>query len=109
MSFSDPNTIHYIDTVGGTTFSTLWKAEFYDILKVLEMGAVKYSPNGWLEPNGKRTSFKEYHDSAFHHLACSYAGIENDEESGLPHLLHATVNMLMLYTRQQRGLKNDKD
>lgn len=103
------NTPYYIDNIDPMVYNTLWKLEFFDLLKVLESGAVKYSPNEWLDANGRRTSFKEYHDSAFHHLACSYAGIENDRESGLPHLLHAATNLLMMYTRQQRGIINDKD
>lgn len=87
----------------------LWKPEFFDIHKVLEMGAKKYSPNGWLEPDGKRTTIREYHDSAFHHLAKSLAGQRLDDESNLDHLLHCAINCLMLYTRLQRDIINPKD
>ena len=76
---------------------------------MLDFGAAKYSPNGWLESNGKRTSFKEYHDSMFHHLAMSFAGERIDKESGLDHLLHVITNAQMLYTRLQRNIRNDKD
>ncbi len=84
-------------------------SEMHDFMKVLEMGARKYSANNWLEPNGKRSSFKEYHDSAFHHLANSYSGQRLDTESGLDHLLHVACNALMLYTRLKRGIKHEKD
>ena len=87
----------------------LWQTEFEDYLKVLDFGASKYSPNGWLEPNGARTSFKEYHDSIFHHLAKSFAGQRLDDESGLDHLLHVITNAQMLYTRIHREIYNDKD
>lgn len=87
----------------------LWKDEFFDIIKVLDMGAKKYSPDGWLEADGKRATYREYHDSAFHHLAKSLAGFREDEESGIDHLLHAAINCLMLYTRLQRGLRHPED
>lgn len=87
----------------------LWQKEFDDYLAVLDMGAKKYSPHGWLEPNGTRTSFKEYHDSMFHHLAKSFSGIRNDDESGLDHLLHLITNAQMMYTRLKRGIINTKD
>lgn len=92
-----------------TDIFLLWKIEFFDLHQVLLMGAKKYDPDGYLEPNGKRTSRKEYHDSTFHHLALSYAGVDLDDESGLDHLLHAATNCLMLYTRKKRGIYNDKD
>lgn len=89
----------------------LHKPEFDDYLSVLDMGAIKYGPNDWLEPNsaGARTSHKGFHDSMFHHLAQSFAGIRNDDESGLDHLLHLITNAQMMYTRIKRGIVNDLD
>ena len=89
----------------------LWQKEFEDYLAVLDMGATKYGPDDWLKPNsaGARTSHKGFHDSMFHHLAQSFAGIRNDTESGLDHLLHLITNAQMMYTRIKRGIVNDKD
>lgn len=87
----------------------LWKKEFYDFYKVIEMGARKYEADGWLDEDGKGTSHKQMHDSMFHHLALSYSRIRNDEESGLDHLLHVATRALMLYVRLKRGIVNPND
>lgn len=89
--------------------SQLWQPEFYDVDKVWEAGAKKYGALNWLNSDGKRSTFKEYHDSAFHHLAQSYSKIRNDDETGLDHLLHVAANALMLYTRLKRGIKHPLD
>lgn len=87
----------------------LWKKEFYDFYKVIEMGAKKYEADGWLDPDGKGTSHKQMHDSMFHHLAQSYSKIRNDDESGLDHLLHVATRAMMLYCRLRRDIKNPND
>ena len=83
--------------------------EFLHVMKVVGMGAKKYSPEGWLETDGAGTSHKEMHASMFRHLADSSAGIKADHESGLHPLLHLATRALMLYTRQERGIINSKD
>lgn len=83
--------------------------DFLDFMEVLEMGAAKYKPNGWLDADGNGTSHKEMHASMFRHLASSSAGIINDGESGLDHLLHVATRALMLYTRRKRGIIHPKD
>jgi hypothetical protein len=96
--------------------------EFFDVVKVLEMGAKKHGNSNWLEPDGKKSSFKEMHDSMFHHLAESYAqglyGImdidegreyRHDCESKLDPLLHLACRALMVYTRIQRDIKHKDD
>lgn len=94
---------------GGTIDEMEYPSEFQDVYKVLEYGATKYEPNNWLKPDGKRSTYTEYHDSAFHHLARSFAGVRADEETKLDHLLHAAINCLMLYTRMKRGIKHPND
>lgn len=89
--------------------SKFWKKEFFDVDRVLKMGAEKYKADGWLDPDGHGTSHKSMHDSMFHHLAQSYAGIRNDNESKLDHLLHVACRALMLYTRHKRLINNPKD
>lgn len=83
--------------------------EFLDIIKVLEFGAKKHGDTNWLQPNGNKSSHKEMHDSAWHHLAESYAGNTADHETGFHPALHAAVRMLMIYTRYLRGIVHEKD
>lgn len=83
--------------------------EMSDYQKVLKYGAKKYAHLNWLEPDGNKSSFKEMHDSMFHHLAESFANVREDKESGLDPLLHLATRALMMYTRLQRNIKHSKD
>jgi hypothetical protein len=84
--------------------------EMLDFQKVMAFGISKgYEPDSWLLKNGAKTSNKDMHDSMFHHLAESFAGQTKDKESGLDPLLHLACRALMLYTRRQNGIINDKD
>lgn len=82
----------------------LWQEEFFDLHRILEMGAKKYAVDGWLEPGAPGTSFKEMHASIFRHVAESSAGITKDWESGEHPLLHAAIRCLMEYVLQKRGI-----
>lgn len=84
--------------------SELWVPEFYDVEKVLEMGAKKYAPNDWLKSDGKCANIRSMHDSMFHHLAESFCGKLKDGESGLDPLLHLACRALMCYARRKRGI-----
>ena len=85
--------------------------EFFDFLKIVAMGAKKYAMNNWLEPNGKKSSEKDMHDSMGHHWAESMViGKEAiDKDSKLDPLLHLACRALMLYTRRQRGIVHEED
>jgi hypothetical protein len=84
--------------------------EMQDFKKVMAFGISKgYEPDSWLLKNGAKTSSKDMHDSMFHHLAESFAGQTKDKESGLDPLLHLACRALMLYTRRQNGIINDRD
>lgn len=83
--------------------------EFMDYLEIFALGAQKYDRDNWLEPDGKRSSHKEMHDSMFHHLAESFTGKEADDESGLHPLLHLIARAMMVYTRYNRGIIHPKD
>lgn len=76
--------------------------EFKDILKVLDMGAVKYGANSWLK--GNHFDIHKNHRSMSHHLLESYREIREDHESGLDPLLHLATRALMEYTLRSRGL-----
>ena len=86
----------------------LWCPEFYDIAKVLEMGAKKYGPRDW-EINGTRMSKEENSDHMFHHLSAYRSGEKEDHESKLHPLLHLATRALMGYTREKREEKIDKN
>lgn len=86
--------------------------EFEDFYKVLDMGALKHGPGNWLSVDGAKSSFKQMHDSMFHHLAESFAQgyrARGDAESGLDPLLHLATRALMMYTRIQRDLVHPED
>jgi hypothetical protein len=96
--------------------------EMYHFLKIMELGAKKHGANNWLNPNGKRSSEKDMHESMFHHLAESYAlgqlyknnpvskvsGIK-DKDTGLDPLLHLACRALMMYTRRQKLIVHEED
>jgi hypothetical protein len=83
--------------------------EMLDFINVIAMGAKKYKMNNWLEPNGRKCSEREMHDSMFHHLAESFSGFHRDVESGLDPLLHLACRSMMLYTRRMRGIRHEDD
>ena len=87
--------------------------EMYDFKLPMIDGAIKHGGNNWLEKDGKKSSFKEMHDSMFHHLSESlsqgFSGKRGDKESGRDPLLHLACRSLMMYTRIKRNLKHSND
>ena len=96
---------------------------FKEVLKVVEFGEKKHprikgeGPN-WLQPDGNKSSFKDMHDSAFHHLAKSYAAglvspltpyYRADDESDLDHLAHGICRQMMMLRRIKLGIEHDED
>ncbi len=73
---------------------TLVEADFLSgLIDVLEMGAIKYSKDGWkkgLDP-------MEIMDSLERHALKWRKGERDDEESGLHHALHIAANCMFLY------------
>jgi hypothetical protein len=64
-----------------------------EVVKVLEYGANKYSPDNW-----KKVPEMEvrYYDAAMRHIDAYWKGEYLDEESGQPHLAHAVCCLLFL-------------
>lgn len=61
---------------------------------VIRFGAKKYpNPNNW---KMNEDIINRYFDSAIRHMSKHFAGYEKDEETGLPHLVHAAWNMLAI-------------
>lgn len=75
--------------------------EFLHTIKILEMGAIKYGANSWL--NGQHFDVHKNHRSMSHHLLESYREIRPDYESGLDPLLHLACRALMEYTLRYRN------
>jgi hypothetical protein len=96
------------------TFEDLWHEDFYDIVNVLVPGAKKHGARNWEAGNqGSKSSFKEMHDSMFHHLADSYnAGWYGgqrrlDIETKTDQLLNLATRALMCYSLIKRGKYNE--
>lgn len=84
--------------------------------EVVKFGAQKHGMNNWKYNISDRSSFKGFHDAAFHHLArsfskgCYYDSLERgDKESNLDELLHLAVNALMCYTKINNGDYTQED
>lgn len=94
-----------------TLYPGIIQHEMLDFLDILEMGAKKYDCNNWLEPNGKRSSEKDMHDSMGHHWAESMVGKGKivDVDSNKDPLLHLACRALMTYTRRQRNIIHPDD
>lgn len=63
-----------------------------EVLKVLEMGAQKYSPWNWT----KGLNYLSVCDSLDRHVLAFKGGEDKDPESGLYHAAHIIVNALFL-------------
>ena len=74
------------------------------LVRVLEFGASKYSPNNWK----KGLDLKEILDSTQRHLASLIDGEEIDSESQLPHIGHIMCNA-MFYQYFKDKQKEDKN
>ena len=77
---------------GKLQWSLLPFNELKDVVKVLMLGAKKYSPDNWK----KCDDTKRYKDALMRHVISYVSGNERDEESGLSHLAHAICNCLFL-------------
>lgn len=62
-----------------------------DVTEVGTFGANKYSDNGWKEVDKGE---QRYFDAAMRHIMADMRGETLDPESNLPHLAHATWNLL---------------
>lgn len=77
---------------GKLQWSLLPFEQLKDVVKVLMLGAKKYSPDNW-----KRCDdVDHYKDTLMRHVISYVSGDETDEESGHSHLAHAICNCLFL-------------
>ena len=77
---------------GKLQWSLLPFEELKDVVKVLMLGAKKYSPDNWK----KCDDVTRYKDALMRHVISYIIGDKADDESGLSHLAHAVCNCLFL-------------
>ena len=68
------------------------------IQQVLDDGADKYGERNW----EKGFNYQRLFSATMRHLLAWIRGVDNDLESGHPHLAHATANLLFLLAFQIR-------
>jgi hypothetical protein len=74
--------------------------EIESVVRVLEFGAEKYAIDGWKSvPDGRR----RYFNAAIRHLKQWHSGEKIDNESGLPHLAHASCCLLFMMWLDENG------
>ena len=76
-------------------------AQLEDVVKVLMMGAEKYTPDNWKKCNDT----KRYEDALLRHVISYVSGDRTDKESKLSHLAHAVCNCLFLMYFDDCGTK----
>jgi hypothetical protein len=65
-----------------------------EVAEVLTFGATKYSPDNWKHVDDATA---RYLSAAYRHLLAYQKGLENDSESNLSHLAHATCCLMFLH------------
>jgi len=74
-----------------------------EVLKVLDYGAKKYSPNNWCAG----ADWSRYYDAMQRHLWSWWAGETLDEETRKSHLAHAACCLLFLIAYEKRNIGTD--
>ena len=87
------NDIGRKDDTGKHDYSLLSMEALDQVVKVLEFGADKYARGGWRHVDSAE---RRYYSACIRHLKRYQAGEDLDDESGLPHLAHATACLLFL-------------
>jgi hypothetical protein len=73
------------------------------VAAVMTYGATKYGDRNW----EKGMAWSRLRGAAARHLAAFDIGEDNDPETGLPHLAHATCCLMFILAFQLRGLGED--
>lgn len=81
-----------------------WKS-LEGLVKVLEMGAKKYSKNNWK----KGMPVSQVSESLLRHMFAFMSGEDKDPESGLNHLSHVMCNAMFLeFIMRERSHYDDR-
>ncbi len=70
------------------------------LVRVLTMGATKYSRHNWIDVEPYR-----YYAALLRHITAWSNGESIDNESGLNHLYHAMANLYFLIEHENKGNK----
>lgn len=86
-----------------------WELLPYDsaegIVKVLTLGAQKYSPRNW----ECGIEYGRVYGAVMRHVSAWWRGENTDPESGLSHLDHALCELMFLNAFEKRGMKSFDD
>lgn len=82
-----------IKNQGKPKWSLLYYPAIEGLVRVLEFGLQKYSKDNWKFPMSKEESL----ESMQRHLVALFNGEENDQESGLHHVLHLMARAMFYY------------
>ena len=85
-----------------------------EVVRVLEFGAKKYSPNGWKKLGN--SDLQKLLGAALRHVFAFLDGEYFDKDTGLDHLAHASCNLLFIQElkyiicerEKEDGRKEDK-
>lgn len=80
-----------------------WEA-LESVAQVLAYGATKYAAHNWRNGLGRARLI----GAAVRHLSAYLQGVDNDDESGLPHLAHAACCVLFALTFHLQGTHDDR-
>lgn len=69
-----------------------------EVIKVMEVGAIKYEKDDWKKEVMKRP--EHFYDATLRHIYKHLMGERLDEEDSLSHLAHAVTNILYLLYRE---------
>ena len=76
------------------------------VAQVFEFGASKYGDWNWAD-DGKNTEFIRSFSSIQRHLFAWHSGEDIDPDSGLPHLAHATSQLMILMSHSKNHPEMD--
>lgn len=76
-----------------------------EVAKVMAAGAAKYDDHNWR----KGTAWSRYYAAALRHLFAWWRGEDNDPETGLSHLAHATCCLLFILEYARGGKRHEKN
>lgn len=80
-------------------------APLLEVAKVLTFGASKYDAHNWRAG----INYSRLYDAVLRHLLASKEGEDQDPESGLNHLAHATCGLLFLLEYQLKNMHQFDD
>lgn len=95
LGTSDNTGINFVKSdQGKLRWSLMPWTQLKEVVKVLMIGAAKYSDDNWHKASDE--DVKRYKDALSRHVIDWLAGEKKDPETGLSHLAHAICNCLFL-------------